>query len=93
MKLENADQDNILQTEQWLVNDKFCVFGKDFEDTFRKSFTKYNEIEGDIKKELGDSKPLVAREVAKIICNGNYNENDEGWECLKKLADKIKDLK
>jgi putative ATP-dependent endonuclease of OLD family len=93
MKLEDADQNNILQTEQWLVNDKFCVFGKDFEDTFRKSFTKYNEIEGDIKKELGDSKPLVAREVGKIICNGNYNENDEGWKYLKDLANKIKDLK
>jgi len=92
MKLEDAYQNKILQTEQWLVDDKFCVFGKDFEDTFRKSFTKYNEIEGDIKKELGDSKPLVAREVAKIICNENDNENDEGWKYLKIMAEKIKNL-
>jgi len=88
MKLEDADQNNILQTEQWLVNDKFCVFGKDFEDTFRKSFTNYNEIEGDIKKELGDSKPLVAREVAKKI----FNENDVGWKYLNIMAEKIKNL-
>jgi len=89
MKLEDADQNNILQTEQWLVNDKFCVFGKDFEDTFRKSFTKYNEIEGDIKKELGDSKPLVAREVAKKLSIDNYDKNDIGWEKLKNMAEKI----
>jgi len=92
MKLEDADQNEILQTEQWLVKDKFCVFGKDFENTFRKSFTKYNEIEGVIKKELGDSKPLVAREVAKKICNENYYENDEGWKYLNIMAEKIKNL-
>jgi putative ATP-dependent endonuclease of OLD family len=92
MKLEDAHQNNILQTEQWLVNDKFCVFGKDFEDTFRNSFKSYKDLENDIKGELGDSKPLVAREVAKIICNGNYNENDVGWKYLKIMAEKIKNL-
>ena len=92
MKLEDADQNNILQTEQWLVNDKFCVFGKDFEDTFRKSFINYNEIEGDIKKELGDSKPLVAREVAKKLSIDNYDKNDIGWKKLKNMAEKIKNL-
>ena len=92
MKFEDIHQGRILQTEEWIVEDKFCVFGKDFEDTFRKSFTKYNEIEGDIKKELGDSKPLVAREVAKKICNGNYNENGDGWRHLEIMAEKIKNL-
>jgi len=92
MKLEDIDQDRILQTEEWIVEDKFCVFGKDFEDTFRnrKSFTRYNEIEDDIKKKLGDSKPLVAREVAILICEEDCNKKDAGWKKLKELADKIR---
>lgn len=92
MKFEDIHQGRILQTEEWIVEDKFCFFGKDFEDTFRKSFTKYNEIEGDIKKELGDSKPLVAREVAKKLSIDNYDKNDVGWEKLKNMTEKIKDL-
>jgi putative ATP-dependent endonuclease of OLD family len=93
MELEDIHQGRILQAEEWIVEDKFCVFGIDFEDTFRKSFKSYEEIENIIKGELGDSKPLVAREVAKRICNENYNANDEGWKYLKDLANKIKDLK
>ncbi len=94
MGLNDTEQENIFQTDAWLISEKYCVFGKDFEDTFRKNFSGYESLEGTIKKnELGDSKPLVAREIAKRICNENCNENDEGWEYLKDLADKINQLK
>jgi hypothetical protein len=73
-------------------NDTDIFEEKNIEDTFRKSFTKYNEIEGDIKKELGDSKPLVAREVAKKLSTDNYDKNDIGWKRLKIIAKKIKNL-
>ena len=76
----------------WLVTEKYCVFGKDFEITFKNSFSEYANIENEIKKELGDSKPLVAREVAKELCNEKYNKDDRGWGKLKELADKIKNL-
>jgi putative ATP-dependent endonuclease of OLD family len=88
--LEDAEQEDILQTEEWLINDKYCVFGKDFEDTLRKSFSKYKEIEDVIKTELGDSKPLIAREVAKNLCDDNYDEDDNGWGNFMKLANKIR---
>lgn len=91
ISLEENEQGNILQKEEWLINDKYCVFGKDFEDTLRKSFSKYKEIEDDIKTELGDSKPLIAREVAKNLCsNDYYNENDIGWKNFIILADRIR---
>jgi len=90
--LDDDDQEDILQTNDWLITDKYCVFGKDFEETFRNSFSTYQDIEEKIKNELGDSKPLVAREVAKTICNENYNEIDVGWDNLTKIAHKIKIL-
>lgn len=90
--LKDNDLSNILQKEDWLVTEKYCVFGKDFENTFKNSFSEYTNIEERIKNELGDSKPLVAKEVAKLICNENYNEKDNGWKKLKELADNIRKL-
>ncbi|MEJ5265768.1 MAG: AAA family ATPase [Bacteroidales bacterium] len=81
--------ENLLTTTDWNIGDKYCVFGKDFEETFRNSFTDYKNIEDQVKKDLGDSKPIVAREVAKRL---NINTNSIGFNKLNELKTKIETL-
>lgn len=87
--ITEKELENLLNTADWNIGDKFCVFGKDFEETFKKSFKSYSTIEEQVKKELGDSKPLVAREVAKRL---DVNTDDTGWNRLKELKCKIESL-
>jgi putative ATP-dependent endonuclease of OLD family len=84
--------EKLISSEDWNIEEKFCVFGKDFEETLRNTFSDYKKIEEKVKNELGDSKPLVAREVASKICE-NYNLEDNSWDNFKKLKKSIEDLK
>jgi len=83
--IPDNELENLLKISDWNISDNFCVFGKNFEETFRNTFNKYKDIEAEVKKELGDSKPLVAREVAnRLNC-----DNSVGWHKLKELKCKI----
>jgi putative ATP-dependent endonuclease of OLD family len=87
--IPDQDLKGLLNTTDWNIGDKFCVFGKDFEKTFRNSFQDYKNIEEQVKKDLGDSKPIVAREVAKRL---NINTNSIGFNKLNELKTKIETL-
>lgn len=80
-----------LNSNDWSINEKFCVFGKDFETTIRKSFEDYLEKEVSLKKELGSSsKHLIARETAIQI---NLEKDSLGKLKMLELIEKIKNLK
>jgi len=61
-------------------------FGKDFENTLKNSLGSYEYLENKIKEDLGDFKPLIAKEVAKRICNQNYKKNDPILANLKNIV-------
>lgn len=82
------DVDKIISTSDCLVDDKFCVFGKDFETTLRNKIKSYQDIENQIKQEFRDSKPLVAREVAKNL-NLEEQQNEEGLNMFNQIKDAI----
>jgi putative ATP-dependent endonuclease of OLD family len=90
--IPDTEIEKLISSEDWNIGEKFCVFGKDFEETLRNTFSHYKEIEEKVKNELGDSKPLVAREVALEIC-AKYNSVDNSWDNFKKLKKNIEDLK
>ncbi|MFW6020280.1 MAG: ATP-dependent nuclease, partial [Bacteroidales bacterium] len=76
IEIPEGEIDELLTEEHWNINDNFCVFGEDFEATMRASFKEYEAIETEAKERLGDSKHIVAREVAHEL----EVNNDEGWE-------------
>lgn len=83
----------VITSEDWNINEKFCVFGKDFETTMRNSFEVYKQIEEEEKERLGSSnKPIIARAVAERL---EYSEDswDIGWIRIKELSDRIIKLK
>lgn len=90
--IKDEEIENLLNVDNWNIDKKFCVFGKDFEDTMRISFKKYKDLEYSVANELGDAKPLIAREVAIKLSTENYDKNDIGWEKIKKLSEQIKNL-
>lgn len=90
--IKDNEIENLLNADDWNINEKFCVFGKDFEDTIRNSFKKYKDLEDSIKNELGDAKPLIAREVAIKLTGESYDEIDIGWQKIQNLCKQIKNL-
>lgn len=89
--IKDEELDVLLNSDAWNIGDKFCIFGKDFEDTLKKTFESYEVHEEDSKKEFGDSKPLIARDVAQKIIN-DPNVSDESWAKFKEMAEKIRNL-
>jgi len=88
----HADIEEAINTRDWNLKPKFCVFGRDFETTFKSSFAKYEALETEAQQVFGGSKPVVAKEVAKSVCKGDKAEGDIGWQKLKDLADAIQKL-
>jgi len=92
--IEVDDIKDILTTDDWNVNARFCVFGKDFENTMQKSFRVYEDFEKEEKIRLGSSnKPIIARAVAERLLNSEKYEDDLGWKMFKVLGKRINRLK
>ena len=86
LRLGNADE--IITSEDWLVHQNFCVFGKDFEAAMRANFPEYQKWEDEANEILGDSKPIVARYVASQL----NVDNAPGWGKYERLRDTIRNL-
>tara|TARA_R110000744_G_scaffold114988_1_gene215054 strand:- start:5673 stop:7328 length:1656 start_codon:yes stop_codon:yes gene_type:complete len=83
----------LLTSEDWNINENFCVFGLDFETTMRNSFARYSEIELEESERLGFSKPIVAKAVAQRMFKDELNKKDEGWNRFVELKSCIEQLK
>jgi putative ATP-dependent endonuclease of OLD family len=80
----------VLTSRDWNINDSFCVFGQNYEVTMRATFSNYENIENEVKDELGNSKPIIARAVAKRLLEDNFVE--EEWQTFREVALKINEL-
>lgn len=87
--VSDKDLPALISTHDWVITDRFSVFGIDFEDTMRKAFSKYSELEISTKEILGDSKPIVARSVATNI---EYIADEIGWKNFIQLKSKLESL-
>jgi putative ATP-dependent endonuclease of OLD family len=85
----DGEIEKLLTVEDWNINDKFCVFGTDFETTMKKSFKKYSEFEEIERERLGSSKPIVARGVSLLLVEDEIHDDDNGWGNYEILKSKI----
>lgn len=86
LQVPDEELNQYIGTDEWLVRDRFSVFGEDFEGTLKRYFASYEEFEEAATEELGSSKPLVARRVAERL---ERDEPDAGWERLEALVESI----
>jgi putative ATP-dependent endonuclease of OLD family len=72
-----------------LVNEKFTIFGEDFEKSLREQFEAldYTDKENMVSEKFGPAKPLIAREVASLLVQDGTDH--ESWEPIKDLASRI----
>ena len=85
----DSEARRLTASDDWLITDSMCIFGKDFEATMRRSFAKYADLETEARHSTGDSKPLTARFVAQRL---TPLKRDSGWEAFQELAKKLRDL-
>ncbi len=88
-----SDATEILKGTDLLIEEKYTVFGKDFETTLREIFKSdsYEELEKEAREFIGiapdnksDCKPLVARYVAEKLAEG-VSFGKDGWCDLGRL--------
>jgi putative ATP-dependent endonuclease of OLD family len=87
--IEANNIDELLTSNDWNINDKFCVFGANFETTMKNSFSCYSQFEELEKERLGNSKPILARAVAFLLQKSNRLEEDIGWKNFEILKSKV----
>ena len=87
---DEAEVEGIIGGENWYIGDSCCVFGRDFEQAMRDSFSNYEQLEGEAKQSIGDSKPLVARYVAGRL---ELNKEDAGWAKFEDLKQRLENLR
>jgi len=91
MGVEASEIRALTSTEDWIIEDRFAIFGKDFETTFRALIPGYSDLEKKAKHGgLQDAKQLIARYVAARIEFGK--EEQAVMEKLKDLIDRLSRL-
>jgi len=84
--LSESEQDGVVGTREWVVEERYTVFGKNFEEIMRVHFTNYAGLEDEAKKLGIESKPFIARWVAERLAE---NEDDEGWKKLRQMKNML----
>ncbi len=83
-----SDLEMVLTTDELIIRHSFAVFGQNFEKCAARIFgPDYNKIEADAQAQFGNSKPIVARYIAD-----NLPMNNPGWERIRKLAERLRNL-
>jgi len=94
------DTDQVIKEEGLKIEDKFTVFGKDFETTLRTLFESesYENLEREAREFIGidpenksDCKPLVARYVAEKLSK-HVNDEVDRWCSLLTMKLKIEEI-
>jgi putative ATP-dependent endonuclease of the OLD family len=83
--IADDDAEELITTTDWLVYDRFAIFGSDFEKVLQAHFPSYKKLEAQARRAGVDTKPFVARWVAERI----EDEGSEGREKMVEIAIKI----
>lgn len=89
LDVSEDEGNSAIDTDDWLVSKKYTVFGKDYETTMRNYFKRYSELEDEVKKLGVDSKPFVARWVARQL---DKDTEDLGWAKVEAMIEALRAL-
>ncbi len=83
------EENAIISAEDWLINDRYTVFGGDYEKTMRLYFKGYESLEEQARQEGIDAKPFIARWVAERL---EIDNGDEGWDRISEMIANLRSL-
>lgn len=84
---DETKADQLIGSKDWIVADKYTIFGADFEEAMRKSFEHYASLEQQAEEQGVSSKPFKARWAAQNLVA--YSE-DPGWAKIDKMIRHLK---
>jgi putative ATP-dependent endonuclease of OLD family len=73
----------------WMVEERYTMFGKDFESTMRHYFKDYSALEREASNKGVTSKPFIARYAAEHLAT---DTDDRGWMKVDEIAAKLRNL-
>jgi putative ATP-dependent endonuclease of OLD family len=87
--LEPAMIDRLVGERDWIVEEQYTIFGRDFETIMRFYFADYSKLEDEARAQGIDSKPFIARWVAERL---DPKSSDLGWEKLDEMVERLRNL-
>lgn len=72
----------LIESSEWVVESRYCIFGKNYEENLRDAFSEYSSLESDAVNEGVEAKPFVARWVAERL---TLDSNNVGTKKLKAI--------
>ncbi|RMD62572.1 hypothetical protein D6833_06720, partial [Candidatus Parcubacteria bacterium] len=81
--VRDAECDQLIDTDAWVVEERYTIFGKDFEHSLRSNFGHYATLESQAKQYGIDSKPFVARWVVDRL---DSHSDDPGWGKVEEMV-------
>ncbi len=87
--VSEAEANEAMATEEWIVAERYTVFGKNYETAMRKSFKNYSDLEDKARDAGVDTKPFVARWVAEQL---DVNAEDSGWSSVDNMIKALRTL-
>jgi putative ATP-dependent endonuclease of the OLD family len=86
--IPTAQHDGYIETQDWIVDSSFTIFGSSFEQILRATFPTYAAQEAAAKAAGVESKPFVARYVADQLTV----DASAGWDRMRDLASRLRAL-
>jgi len=86
--LEEAERETLVGEEEWVVREKFTIFGTDFERCLRTNFEMYETLESRARETGAEGKPFVARWVAENLVPDGVG----GWVRFSELVEFVRRL-
>ena len=84
---ENAEE--LIRSDEWIVTEKYAIFGKDFEEAMRVHFCKYSALENEAVGQGVERKPFKARWAAQRL---DAESGDPGWVKIDEMIRYLKML-
>lgn len=81
--------EDLIQSDDWVVEDGYMIFGRDYETLMGRNFRDYNKLERRAAENGVSSKPFVARWVARQL---DSESGDLGWEKVDQMIEALKRL-
>lgn len=87
--VDDDAHEGYIESEDWIVENRFAVFGTDFETMLRARFPTYDALETAARNAGIDTKPFVARRVAEALPR---DDGSQGWTEMQAVTDAVRAL-
>jgi len=87
--ITDDDAEELIRSDEWVVAEKYAIFGKDFEEAMRAHFGEYSALENEAEEQGTSSKPFKARWAAQRL---DAESDDPGWAKIEEMVGYLKML-